>query len=57
MQEMSNMQLQSMAPEKKNVNSLGEVRETKQRYKHDRQNHRNIRAPNQALSKPAANAE
>ena len=46
-----------MAPEKKNVNSLGEVRETKQRYKHDRQNHRNIKAPKQALSNPTANVE
>ena len=40
-QEMSNTQLQSMAPEEKYVNSLREKRETKQRYKHDRQNQRN----------------
>ena len=33
-QEMSNTQLQSMAPEENNVSSLKEERETKQRHKH-----------------------
>ena len=37
-QEMSNTQLQSMAPEENNVNTLGKRRETKQKYKHDREN-------------------
>ena len=40
-QEMSNTQLQSMAPEENNFNTLGERRETKQKYKHDRENQRN----------------
>ena len=45
-QEMSNTQLQSMAPEESNVNSLREERETKQRYKHDRQYQRNVKHQN-----------
>ena len=45
-QEMSNTQLQSMAPEESNVNSLREERESKQRYKHDRQYQRNVKHQN-----------
>ena len=45
-QEMSNTQLQSMAPEEKNINSLRDERETNQRYKHDRQNQRNVKHQN-----------
>ena len=36
--EMSNTQLQSMAQEENNVNTLGKRRETKQKYKHEREN-------------------